>query len=209
MAVRELNDSFISGEVILAKPGRVTRLARWISHISSPPVLLVGMMLLASSVMTDAEWGDTAVYLTLTLAIPIAYVACLVQQGKATDFDVSVRRQRVIPLFVSLIGSAAGWLFFITVSAPHLLILLAATNMLSNLLIAGINLFWKISIHSATSAAGAVLVWALLGTPVFFLFIPLIIWSRVRLRRHTLPQTIAGALLGSSVLGVIILIFGL
>ena len=114
MAVRELNDSFISGEVILAKPGRVTRLARWISHISSPPVLLVGMMLLASSVMTDAEWGDTAVYLTLTLAIPIAYVACLVQQGKATDFDVSVRRQRVIPLFVSLIGSAAGWLFFIT-----------------------------------------------------------------------------------------------
>lgn len=208
MAVQELNDLLVNGELILTKPGWDTHLARWISHIGSPPVLLAGMMLLASSVVADGVWGDTAVYLTFTLATPIAYIAYLVQQGKATDFDVSVRRQRVIPLFVSLAGSAAGWLYFIAAAAPHLLLLLAAANVLTTLLIAVTTLFWKISVHSATVSAAAVLVWVLLGTPSFFPIVLLIIWSRVRLRRHTLPQTLAGALLGSVVLGAMVLIFG-
>ncbi|MCB9419342.1 MAG: phosphatase PAP2 family protein [Ardenticatenaceae bacterium] len=202
MTVQEVDNSLITNEIVFTKPGWETRLARLISHVGSPPVWIVSMMLLAASVVNAVMWGDTAVYLTLILLIPLAYVAYLVQQGKATDFDVSVRRQRVIPMFVSLAGSVAGLLYFAVVSAPRLLIMLAVANLISTFVIAVVTVFWKISVHSATSAAGAVLFWGLLGTPVFFLAVPLIMWSRVKLGRHTLTQTLAGVLLGISVLGL-------
>jgi membrane-associated phospholipid phosphatase len=208
MAIHKLDDSLMSSELILAKPGWSTYLARWISHVVSPPILIVGMMLLTTSVVADNVWGKTAVYLTLTLGIPIAYVAYLVQQDKATDFDVSVRRQRVVPTFVSLGGSTAGLLYYILSSVPRLLIMLAAANLLITFVIAGTTIFWKISIHTTTSAASAILVWVLLGTPAFLLTVPMIIWSRVHLHRHTLLQTVAGAMLGSLVIGTMFFVWG-
>ncbi|MEJ2749894.1 MAG: hypothetical protein P8183_18590, partial [Anaerolineae bacterium] len=74
--------------------------------------------------------------------------------------------------------------------------------------IAGTTIFWKISIHCTTSAASAILVWALLGTPAFLLTVPMIIWSRVHLHRHTLLQTVAGAMLGSLVIGTMFFVWG-
>jgi membrane-associated phospholipid phosphatase len=110
-------------------------------------------------------------------------------------------------MFVTLGGAAAGWLYFLIVAAPQLLLLVASANLLISLIVAIVTLEWKISVHSATNAAVATLVLAVTGSPVFFLSIPLIIWSRVRLRRHTLRQTIAGTLLGSMVVAALFLIF--
>jgi membrane-associated phospholipid phosphatase len=207
MAVQELNDTFVTSDIILPQTGWEYYLARWISHIGSPPVLFVGMTMLTASLTAEKVWGSTAVYLTLALIIPIAYIIYLVQQGKATDYDVSVRQQRIIPMFVTLGGAAAGWLYFLIVAAPQLLLLVASANLLISLIVAIVTLEWKISVHSATNAAVATLVLAVTGSPVFFLSIPLIIWSRVRLRRHTLRQTIAGTLLGSMVVAALFLIF--
>jgi membrane-associated phospholipid phosphatase len=208
MTVQELNDSTIHSDIILVKPGWEYRLARWISYVGSPPVLFASMMLWAA-VFVDALWRETAVYLILTLALPIAYIVYLVQQGKATDFDVSVRRQRIIPMFVSLAGAMIGWLYFWTVSPPQLLIFLATAHVITSLIIAIITIFWKISVHSITSASTAVFIWAMTGSPIFFLLVPLIIWSRVYLRRHSLLQTIAGGMLGIVVMGTVFFTFGM
>jgi membrane-associated phospholipid phosphatase len=60
-----------------------------------------------------------------------------------------------------------------------------------------VTLRWKISVHTAAAAGGATLIWTLLGSGIpFLLVVPLIVWSRIRLRHHTLPQTLAGALIG-------------
>jgi len=49
----------------------------------------------------------------------------------------------------------------------------------------------------ALGVAPTTMAWVLLGTPLpLVLIVPLVAWSRVRLRRHTLPQTVAGAVLG-------------
>jgi membrane-associated phospholipid phosphatase len=46
------------------------------------------------------------------------------------------------------------------------------------------------------AVAGA-LVWKLTGSPlVFVVGVPLMIWSRLVLRRHTPAQTLAGSILG-------------
>jgi membrane-associated phospholipid phosphatase len=207
MTAQELNDSTIHSDIILVNSGWEFRLARWISLVGSPPVLFASMILWAA-VLVDALWQETAVYLILTLALPLAYIVYLVQQGKATDLDVSVRQQRIIPMFVSLAGAAVGWLYFEAILSPQLLTLLATAHVITSLIIAIITIFWKISVHSITSASTAVFLWAMTGSPMVFLIIPMIIWSRVYLRRHSLLQTIAGGMLGIVVMGTLFFTYG-
>jgi membrane-associated phospholipid phosphatase len=74
-------------------------------------------------------------------------------------------------------------------------------------IIFGITLSWKISVHCATAAGVAMWLWWLTGTPLPLLVgVPLIAWSRVHLGRHTLAQTIAGSMLGC---GLFLLVFAL
>jgi membrane-associated phospholipid phosphatase len=64
----------------------------------------------------------------------------------------------------------------------------------------GITLWWKISVHSAAAAGVATLIWSLIGATLPLLAgVVIIAWSRVRLRRHTVAQTIAGAALGFAI----------
>jgi membrane-associated phospholipid phosphatase len=74
-----------------------------------------------------------------------------------------------------------------------------------------ITLRWKISVHS-TSATGISLfvVWAF-GMRVLpvFLTVPVIAWSRVKLRRHTPLQTLAGIGLGAALFGLVSGLFSL
>jgi membrane-associated phospholipid phosphatase len=65
-------------------------------------------------------------------------------------------------------------------------------------LLLGVTLRWKISGHGAAIGSMTVFLWGLYGTPAFMsiLAIPLVAWSRLKLRRHTLMQTIAGSITG-------------
>jgi membrane-associated phospholipid phosphatase len=77
------------------------------------------------------------------------------------------------------------------------LIIIAAALWFQTVAMFTITLWWKISLHAAAAAGAATMAWALLGTGLpFLLTVPLIAWSRIRLRRHTLAQTVLGALLG-------------
>jgi 5'-nucleotidase len=77
------------------------------------------------------------------------------------------------------------------------MITLAGALCLQTTLIFAITTVWKISVHSAAAAATATLAWWLIGTPLPLLVgVPIIAWSRVRLQRHSVAQTVAGASLG-------------
>jgi membrane-associated phospholipid phosphatase len=69
-------------------------------------------------------------------------------------------------------------------------------------------MWWKISAHSAATASFTILLGGLFGASLlpYLLGVPLMVWSRVRLKRHTLTQTLAGTLLGTL---VIILLLGI
>ncbi len=103
-------------------------------------------------------------------------------------------------MLVTLICAGVGWGVLVVGAAPAGMTTVAATLWLQVVVILFVTLRWKISVHTAAAAGGATLIWTLLGTALpFLLVVPLIAWSRVRLRHHTLPQTLAGALLGSIV----------
>jgi membrane-associated phospholipid phosphatase len=62
-----------------------------------------------------------------------------------------------------------------------------------------VTLRWKISGHTTAMSSLAMLCWLLIGPAAapMMLSVPLVAWARVRLRRHTLAQTLAGAALGT------------
>lgn len=153
--------------------------------------------LTASTLPDPGAWMWASIYVLIALLAPLLYLVWLVQRGKVTDLDVQRRKQRMRPLVVTVACLGVAWLTLVVGLAPDSLIVLAAALWLQGLAILIVTSCWKISVHVTAAAGAATVIAGLFGTlwPLFF-GVPLIAWSRVRLRRHTLLQTAAGALLG-------------
>lgn len=177
------------------------RLAYVISQVGSPPVFASAAVTVTASVLSSPQaWMWAAVYVFLAILPPLLYLVWLVRRGRVTDLDVQLREQRRGPLIFSIACAGLAWLVLALGAAPRLMIVLAGALWLQMALIYGITLRWKISVHSAAAAGAAMLVWSLVGMPLPFLIgVPAIAWSRVCLGRHTVAQTVAGALLGAAI----------
>jgi membrane-associated phospholipid phosphatase len=107
-------------------------------------------------------------------------------------------------------GQTIAWFLLNVGGAPTPLPRIAGAYLAQTTLILLITLRWKISVHTATAAGVTVAVWQTLGSIAvpFALTLPLIIWSRVKLGRHTLGQTLAGTALGASVFLTALLLGG-
>ena len=178
---------------------RDRKIARWVSRLSSPPLMAAsGAFLSASEVTGRAAWFWAMFIIGFNILIPSGYILWLKRCGKVTDFDVYLREQRFWPYIISLSCGGLTWLFMAIFHAPRLFIVISGATVGQGLVMFLINQRWKISAHAAGASGIAVLIWQLFGaasTPVLVL-IPIVGWSRVRLGRHSLGQVIFGAVLG-------------
>lgn len=197
----EINPSLnLSNEILPIVPQRWHyRLAEWISRLFSPP--LVATVALATIALADFSRAALAwAFLTLLLMIltPAGYLVYLHQRGQITDLDVYVRHQRTRPYLLSIGCSLVTFALLNTANAPYLLQIVAAAAIFQTSGLFAVNLKWKISAHTAATAGFSSLFFWVGGISVLpvWLFIPVVAWSRVHLKRHTLYQTIAGSLWG-------------
>ena len=178
------------------------RLAHWISLVGSPPVMgILGVVLILLLSDTPSPWTWGSIYVGAAIGLPLLYLVWLVRKGAVTDIDVQLRKQRSRPFLAMMAGQAMAWFLLNIGGAPSPLPLIAGAYLTQTTLIFLITLRWKISVHTSTAAGVTVAVWGTLGSVAvpFALTLPLIVWSRVKLRRHTLGQTLAGTALGGSV----------
>ena len=124
--------------------------------------------------------------------LPVTPVAYSAKKG-TTDLYVSKREMRT-PFFLVALASyiLASAIFWIT--EVKIMFLLSIVYVCVTFAVMVTNLFWKISIHSAavggpTTAMVCVFGW--IATPLYILLIP-VIWARVKLKAHTILQTISG-----------------
>ena len=183
----------------LVVPTWDSRLARYVSQIASPPLLAaLSAAMIGWSLNTRFAWSLVSFEIGFAILLPVLFISWLLRRGKISDFDVYLRRQRFWPYLFTVFCSLATLGLFWVLNAPSLLLALAAAALAQIVAMFAINFFWKISAHAAGAAGFATLLFYIVGAAAFpvFLLIPLMIWSRLRLRRHTLGQTLAGALLG-------------
>jgi len=173
-------------------------LAFVISQVFSPVIVAAVIVLWTASRAANANaWTWAGIYLGVALLLPIIYLLILMRLGWVTDLDVQVRAQRIRPLRFALATGMAAWIILLLGDAPSTLVALAGAFWVMLAINFVVTLRWKISLHTAFTAAGTTVAWAIAGLYApLVVGIPLMAWSRVRLGRHTLGQTIAGGLLG-------------
>jgi hypothetical protein len=179
------------------------RLARVVTEVFAPAILVAALLLLVGWQAGSGWWGVPAV--VFAAGIPMAYVIRGVRRGRLGDHHIQDRKLRRGPLLFGAVSSLVGTALLLVLGAPRELVALLAAGLCGLVVFAVVTLFWKMSFHTGV-AAGTVAVlivvygpWAWLAAPL----VPLIGWSRLRLSAHTAPQVIAGALVGAAIAGTV------
>ena len=175
-------------------------LARAITNALNPFFIFTALYALVAFVGADA--GEAVLYLSLELlaaAFVAGYVLLMRRLRRVGDFWISTRAERLIPAVVLLTTFVAllGTLYLL--DAPEGLFFLTLSMGLASAAVAAITLFWKASAHCAVAGHAAVAGLLLLGPLglLFLLALPLVVWARVLLTAHTVPQVLAGMLVGA------------
>jgi membrane-associated phospholipid phosphatase len=186
-----------------AVPGRGYVLARAISQILHPIVLgiisigIVGLFGLPQQRSLGLLWALACVM--LQVVPPMIFFTIRLRQGAYSDEDISVRTQRNELYLFGFATLIVGALILAAFGAPKPFMALLASAAIINIAGFVINLYWKISIHSASIGSTATLA-TLYSQPLglFFWFCAAVLgWARLRTRNHTLLQVIAGMALAA------------
>ena len=190
------------------------QLASMTSIILSP--FVVGLVIIplvslesTASVIDAIKWS----LILITLSILPIYLAviCLVRSKKVDSISLNIRQQRhkIYALAVILGGAGSIALFFL--KTPVTMLALFVSGLVGAVIFLTINLWWKISLHTALTAALVTILVFLYGfvAIIAIVLLPLVAWARLELRHHSLAQLIAGALGALLVLMAVFYSFGL
>jgi membrane-associated phospholipid phosphatase len=177
-----------------------TDVARIISTVCNPFLTSLALFVILAGAGSKGT-NDFLVLLCnsafFTSIAPMLFIFYLYATDRISDLDMSIRaeRERVFIAFVIFyaLGAVDLWL----IHAPAIMTASMAGYAASALIVQWITRYWKISTHALGVTAPLVALTVLFGErPLpFYALIPLVGWSRVYLRAHTLLQVVAGTAL--------------
>ena len=174
------------------------KIAEFISLITYAPLVSIPAF---AAINYSLDWNG---FITITF-ISIFFAAFLPTlivfrwlKGKRIDLDIPNRKERTYPLIVVITSYFIGVIALYALNAPEITTILMFCYFSNTLIVLLINLFWKISMHAmgvAVPTTVLIYVFGPIGS-IFALILPVVMWSRIYLKRHTVGQVITGALLG-------------
>ncbi len=190
------------------------RIAHLTSNILSP--FLVGLVLIllvsfetTASVFDAIKWSLTLTALTI---LPIfLFSVYLVRRNRLDSVFANVRKQRTKIYALAVVLTGVGCIILLSLKAPLILLALFIAGFAAIALFMCVNLWWKISLHTAFITAAVTVLLILYGfmAAASIVLIPLVAWARIELEHHSLAQAITGALLAASILVIVFYLFGL
>ncbi|MFW5417504.1 phosphatase PAP2 family protein [Nocardiopsis sp. CNT-189] len=191
-----------------APASAASRLARAATGLLAPAQVVVYIVAVTAlhstgSVPEALLWGLLAAL--FGAVVPASFIAVGVRRGWWEDRHVRDGRKRRLPLLVCLASTAAGTALGAALGGPRDLLLLGAV------MCAGALALWaftdplgtKPSVHTLIAVVASGVTAAYFGAAGAAAALPLtalVAWSRVRLRHHTPPQVLGGALIGAAAL---------
>ena len=177
------------------------RLAKTISTFTNPPIICIPLFLIISLVLSiNNLWDFPLMELISIVFASILPMTIILYWAKKSgnDRDISNRQDRFTPLIVGTISYFIGFLVSLTLGLNDFLTFLFLCYSINTFIVMIITTQWKISIHT-TGLSGPVCALIILLGPVgalFGLLYPVLIWSRVTLKKHTMAQAITGGVQG-------------
>ena len=177
------------------------RMAKSISTFTNPPILCIPLFFIISLVLSLSNLWDfpllELVSLVFASILPMAIIIYWAKKS-GNDRDISNRQDRFTPLVVGTVSYFIGFLLSRTLGLNDFLTFLFLCYSINTFIVMIITTRWKISIHT-TGLSGPVCALIILLGPIgalFGLLYPILIWSRVTLKKHTMAQAIAGGVQG-------------
>ncbi len=181
------------------------KIAKTISTFTNPPIICIPLFLIISIALSfeNGVFNLSKFILLETISIVFASIlpmAIIVFWAKKlnTDSDISNREDRFTPLIVGVVSYFIGFLISLVLNADNFLTVLLLCYSVNTFIVMLITTKWKISVHT-TGLSGPVGALILLLGPIGALFgilYPILVWSRVLLKKHTMAQAICGAVQG-------------
>ena len=181
------------------------KIANLISTITNPPIICIPLFLIITLTLSfDTNGLNIGKFIVLEVVslifaslLPMAIILYWAKK-LGTDKDISNRGDRYTPLIVGIISYFIGFLVCLIFNLDHFLTALLLCYAVNTGVVLLITTKWKISVHT-TGLSGPVGALILLLGPfgaAFGIIYPILIWSRVLLKKHTLAQAISGGVQG-------------
>ncbi|MEW5705609.1 MAG: hypothetical protein AB1743_02225 [Actinomycetota bacterium] len=190
------------------------KLANWISDIFNPYYLSAPFFFIISFASSPTVFIGLISWLVASLffsVLPVWDIHRRVRLGLVGDVHVSSRRERVKPFIFSFCCAVLGLASIYLIGATDAMKTVSWTVVITGAVITIITAFWKISLHAAGISSVAAVLIALYGVralPVAF-FVPVVLWARLTLKKHTPWQLLAGALVAAAIAIAVFWQFGL
>ncbi len=183
------------------------KFARRVSQILNPMSVLAIVIALVSVKTSGSDiWIAALIAFSFGAIIPLCVVWRMRQRGEIGELFIPERIDRLRPLFLFMASSWLGvGVLHLMHPPPALGALMVCVAVLSALALL-ITTQWKISLHAVGLWAGCAVVIALYGSSGWWAVLPAGVasWARHMLRVHSVPQILAGGIVGA---GVTFLIF--
>ncbi len=190
------------------------RLANLTSKILNP--LVVGLtLILLLSLKSTLSTLDAVKWLLISITISIlpvfSVIIYLVRKQRLESPFIITRRQRTKIYLLTSACAGIGSIILFYLGAPKELLATFIAGFSAVVVFMCVNLFWKISLHTALITASVTILIILYGSmaAVIVVLVPLIAWSRIKLKHHSLAQATAGTLLTALIVVVVFYLFGL
>lgn len=181
------------------------KIAKTISTLTNPPIITIPLFLIICIVLSLENGGFNftkfivleLISLIFTSLLPMAIILLWAKKIN-TDRDISNREDRFIPLIIGIVSYLIGFLLLMFLNIDNFLALLLLCYSVNTGVVLLFTIKWKISVHT-TGLSGPVAALILLLGPagaLFGILYPLVIWSRVLLKKHTMAQAISGGVQG-------------
>jgi len=187
------------------------KIAKAISTITNPPIICIPLFLIISLSLTTSGMPFSSdfkfdlyqfalvegISLIFTSVLPLTIILYWAKKLN-TDKDISNREDRFTPLIVGALSYFIGFAVSLILKVNPFLTVLLLCYSINTFIVTLITTKWKISIHTTGLSGPVTALIILLGSigALFGLMYPVLIWSRVILKKHTMAQAIVGGVQG-------------
>lgn len=178
------------------------KIAEIISKIIGPflwmPILLI-LLIFKTGLSLDQIKILLPLLIFLLVVIPFTYLFIALRLDWVSKWDLPKKEERR-PILILLFVCAVTALLFIKNFGNGLILDLYILLMIIGFITSLVTFFWKISIHMVLDTTGVLLINFLFGWVFWplFLLIPVVAWARLKLKRHTPAQLLAGTFLAGA-----------
>ena len=187
--------------------------AEIISFVLNPLVVLIPIPFFlvfetGGTLQQAFTWTIFSLFFVLLFFI---FILLGIKRGFFSDLDVSKRKQRPLLFFSAIILTLIYVSVLYFLKAPVILYIGAISIVVGLLVVDLVNRVIKASVHLATLSALLTFLVIIEGWlfVLAFVLIPILAWSRIKTKNHTLQETIVGTSLGILLTITIYVIFKL